>query len=422
MLLMSPHDQGIASAAGMDWVATCAVLHRASACCPGCPASRRGHLARQHTTRPYCFCHAALRQYDPAKDYEEPGSGQQPVWLGPPWLPGQLSAQPGSRGGQGRPGTLHCPGSCQPVVCQESMFLALSIHQAVSSGHSQLASEPQLNSMAAALWRECSRRGQSEELWVRLYTASQWLHACTGGQISLAASPTLQELLAKANICKKTTIVKLQTVQLQYALKSDRRQLVQALAAAGHDKVQQAVNSQDGTHCTQMLVQGPGRTRGVSVDESSNFLPDGSMSGVVAHVKLNQLTHFDAGVMMNKAVFSQLASDSERAAFMRDQVQASLPEAEAWRQLLQAEGGHCAGQAKSAGALPSQRSGQAPGRMPRTVRQERAAAIRWLRCWSGLVMPVLGWAVCCWPRLEREGRKQPVTRLGWVVVAARGQG
>ncbi|GFH08431.1 hypothetical protein HaLaN_03392 [Haematococcus lacustris] len=85
-------------------------------------------------------------------------------------------------------------------VCRQ---LAERAAQAVSSGHSQLASEPQLNSMAAAL---------------------------------------------------------------------DFSRLVQALAAAGHIEVQQAVISQDGTGCTQLLVR------------------------------------------------------------------ASLPEAEAWRQLLQAEG------------------------------------------------------------------------------------
>ncbi|KAJ9505221.1 hypothetical protein QJQ45_013414 [Haematococcus lacustris] len=298
------------------------------------------------------------------------------------------------------------------LLYARSMFLALSIHQAVSSGHSQLASEPQLNSMAAALWRECSRRGQSEELRVeedlnQLYAASQWLDACTGGQMSLTASPALQELVANAKACKKVTIYKLQTV-----LTSDYSQLVQALVAAGHAEVQQAVLSKDGTHCTQLLVQGPGLTRGISVEESPNFLPDGRMSGVVAHAKLQQLTHFDAGVVVNKAVFDQLASDSERAAFMREQVRASLPEAEAWRQLLQAVGGHCAGQveapaaatpaaqqqqavsvsagqqarqqgalplpaaqAKSAGALPSQRAGQAPGLMPRPVRPK--ACVVW---------------------------------------------
>ncbi|GFH31648.1 hypothetical protein HaLaN_30729, partial [Haematococcus lacustris] len=155
------------------------------------------------------------------------------------------------------------------AVDTSNIFYSMSLvlwhdKEAVSSGHSQLASEPQLNSMAAAL------------------------------------------------------------------------QLVQALAAAGHAEVQQAALSQDGTHCTQLLVQGPGLTRGISVEESSNFLPDGSMSGVVAHAKLQQLAHFDAGVMVNKAVFDQLASDSERAAFMRELVRASLPEAEAWRKLLQA--------------------------------------------------------------------------------------
>ncbi|KAJ9520039.1 hypothetical protein QJQ45_029993 [Haematococcus lacustris] len=292
------------------------------------------------------------------------------------------------------------------LLYARSMFLALSIHQAVSSGHSQLASEPQLNSMAATLWRECSRRGHSEKLWgeldyTQLYTASRLLHACTGGQISLAASPALQALLATATNNGRKSITHLQSAYKRY----DYQQLVQALEAAGHAEVQQAVISQDGTHCTQLLVWGPGLTRGISVEESPNFLPNGSMSGVVAHVKLQQLTHFDAGMVVNKTVFDQLASDSERAAFMREQVRASLPEAEAWRQLLQAEGGHCAGQveapaaappaaqqqqavsvsagqqarqqgalplpaaqAKSAGVLPSQRAGQAPGLMPRPVR------------------------------------------------------
>ncbi|KAJ9520228.1 hypothetical protein QJQ45_030184, partial [Haematococcus lacustris] len=303
--------------------------------------------------------------------------------------------------------TAFKPQELANLVYARSMFLALSIHQAVSSGHSQLASEPQLNSMAAALWRECSRRGQGEELWgeenlAQLYTASQWLHACTGGQISLAASPALQELLAKAETCKKGIITKLQINPT-----SSCSQPVQALAAAGHDEVQQAVISQDGTHCTQLLVQGPKLTLGISVEESSEFLPKGRISGVVAHVKLQQLTHFDAGVVVNKAAFDRLASDSERAAFMREQVRASLPVAKLWRQLLQAEGGHCAGQveapaaatpaaqqqqsgsvsagqqarqqgalplpaaqAKSAGALPSQRAGQAPGLMPRTVQRK----------------------------------------------------
>ncbi|KAJ9519735.1 hypothetical protein QJQ45_013412 [Haematococcus lacustris] len=301
------------------------------------------------------------------------------------------------------------------LLYARSMFLALSIHQAVSSGHSQLASEPQLNSMAAALWRECSRRGQSKGQWsdenlTQVHTANQWLHACTAGQVSLAASPALQKLVAKTETCKKSIIVKLQTV----LMKDCSQQLVQALAAAGHAEVQQAVISQDGTFCTQLLVRGPRLNRGtksIAIMMSSDFLEDGSMSGVVAHVKLQQLTHFDAGVVVNKAVFDQLASDSKRAAFMREQVQASLPEAEAWRQLLQAEEGHCAGQveappaatpaaqqqqqavsvsagqqarqqgalplpaaqAKSAGALPSQRAGQAPGLVPRPVRPRRIA-------------------------------------------------
>ncbi|GFH07818.1 hypothetical protein HaLaN_02678 [Haematococcus lacustris] len=119
--------------------------------------------------------------------------------------------------------------------------------KAVSSGHSQLASEPQLNSMAAAL------------------------------------------------------------------------QLVQALAAAGYNEVEQGAVSLDGTVCSQLVVKGPGLTRGIAVYQSHEFLPDGSMSGAVAHVKLQQLAHFDAGVVVNKAVFDQLASDNERAAFMREQ-------------------------------------------------------------------------------------------------------
>ncbi|KAJ9505224.1 hypothetical protein QJQ45_030180 [Haematococcus lacustris] len=299
--------------------------------------------------------------------------------------------------------TAFKPQELAKLLYARSMFLALSIHQAVSSGHSQLASEPQLNSMAAALWRECSRRGLGEGQWgekslIQLYTASQWLHACSGGQIPLAASPALQELVAKAKTYQKDTIVKLQTVfksdrsqlvqalvaaghaevqqavisqdalqelvakaaackwsivdKLQTALKKDYSQLVQALAAAGHAEVQQAVISQDGTQCTQLLLTGPGLTRGISVEQSLNYMPDGSMSGVVAHVKLQQATHFDAGMVVNKAVFDQLASDSEQAAFMREQVRASLPEAEAWRQLLQAEGRHCAGQVEAPAAAP----------------------------------------------------------------------
>ncbi|KAL6761109.1 hypothetical protein V8C86DRAFT_971001 [Haematococcus lacustris] len=287
------------------------------------------------------------------------------------------------------------------------MYLALSIHQAVSSGHSQLASEPQLNSMAAALWRECSRRGQSEGQWseedlTQLHTASQWLHACTRGQISLAASPALQELLAKAAAFEISSIKKVQNAVRQV----DCCQLVKALAAAGYGEAQQASLSQVGTFCALLRVgMELGLTRGIAVDQTSHTMRDGSMSGVVAHIKLQQVTHFDAGVLVNKAVFDQLASDSERAAFMREQVRAILPEAEAWRQLLQAGGGHCAGQveapaaakpavqqqqavsvsagqqarqqgalplpaaqAKSAGALPSQRAGQAPGLMPRPVR------------------------------------------------------
>ncbi|KAJ9508607.1 hypothetical protein QJQ45_012166 [Haematococcus lacustris] len=230
------------------------------------------------------------------------------------------------------------------LLYARSMFLALSIHQAVSSGHSQLGSEPQLNSMAAALWRECIRRGQSEELWgkenpTQLQTASQWLHACTGGQISLAASPALPELFAVATAIAISSTKKVQNSARQV----DCCQLVQALAAAGYMESQQAALSQVGTFCALLRVSMElGMTRGIAIDQTSLALHDGSMSGVMAHIKLQQMTHFDAGVIVNKAVFEQLASDSERAAFMREQVRASLPEAEAWRQLLQAEGGHCA--------------------------------------------------------------------------------
>ncbi|KAJ9519316.1 hypothetical protein QJQ45_023102, partial [Haematococcus lacustris] len=292
------------------------------------------------------------------------------------------------------------------LLYARSTFLALSIHQAVSSGHSHLASEPQLNSMAAALWRECSRRGAGEGQWndlayTQLCTASHWLHACTGGQTTLATSPAVRKLVDKAAAHQTGNMGALQAALQQ----SDSSRLVRALAAAGYSEVQQAALSQDGTQCSQLLVLGPGLARGIAVDQSLNFLPDGCMSGVVAHAKLQQLTHFDAAVVVNKAAFDQLASDSDRAAFMGEQVRASLPEAKAWRQLLQAEGGHCAGQegapaaptpaaqqqqavsvsagqqarqqgalpfpaaqAKSAGALPSQRAGQAPGLLPRPVR------------------------------------------------------
>ncbi|MGQ3254278.1 hypothetical protein, partial [Agrobacterium sp.] len=142
------------------------------------------------------------------------------------------------------------------LLYARSMFLALSIHQAVSSGHSQLASEPQLNSMAAALWRECSRRGQGEAQWndlehAQFYAASQWLHACTGGQISLAALPAVRELAANVP----------SMVGLQKAFTCiDLSKVVQALAAAGYDEVQQAALYVDGTQCSQLLVQGPGLT------------------------------------------------------------------------------------------------------------------------------------------------------------------
>ncbi|KAJ9520227.1 hypothetical protein QJQ45_030182, partial [Haematococcus lacustris] len=349
--------------------------------------------------------------------------------------------------------TAFKPQELANLLYARSMFLALSIHQAVSSGHSQLASEPQLNSMAAALWRECSSRGQSEGQWTdveynQLHTASQWLHVSTGGQISLAASPASQELIAKAKIHKANTVVKLQTV-----LKSDCSQLVQALAAAGHADVKQAALSQDGTCCTQLLVSGPGLTQGLSTSQSANFLPDGSISGVVAHAKLQQLTHFDAVVILNKADFEKLPSDSERAAFMREQVRASLPEAEVWRQLLQAGGGHCAGQveapaaappaaqqqqavsvsagkqarqqgalplpaaqAKSAGALPSQRAGQAPGLMPRPVRPR--VRVMALRQYEQAPQPKqdmgeLIMAVVKLPYLDNSKKVQQTSQLLW---------
>ncbi|KAJ9519744.1 hypothetical protein QJQ45_013428 [Haematococcus lacustris] len=87
-----------------------------------------------------------------------------------------------------------------------SMFLAVSIQQAVLSGQSQLASEPQLDSMAAALWKECSRREALGQQWSRndqkqLHIARQIKDACTGGQTSLTASPpspSLQEFVALA--------------------------------------------------------------------------------------------------------------------------------------------------------------------------------------------------------------------------------
>ncbi|KAJ9519739.1 hypothetical protein QJQ45_013422 [Haematococcus lacustris] len=92
------------------------------------------------------------------------------------------------------------------LLYARSMFLAQSIQEAVFSGHSQLASEPQLDSMAAALWRECSRRESEGQQWgeqdlLQLHTARQIKDACTGGQTSLAASPpspSLQQFVAKA--------------------------------------------------------------------------------------------------------------------------------------------------------------------------------------------------------------------------------
>ncbi|KAL6761064.1 hypothetical protein V8C86DRAFT_968160 [Haematococcus lacustris] len=91
------------------------------------------------------------------------------------------------------------------LLYARSMFLAVSIHQAVSSGHSQLASEPQLDSMAAALWKECSRREADGLIWsweddMQLDIARQTKDACTGGQTFLTASPpspSLQEFVAK---------------------------------------------------------------------------------------------------------------------------------------------------------------------------------------------------------------------------------
>ncbi|KAJ9519742.1 hypothetical protein QJQ45_013426 [Haematococcus lacustris] len=232
--------------------------------------------------------------------------------------------------------TALCTRDLTNLLHAQSMFLALSIHQAVSSGHSQLASEPQLDSMAAALWRECSRRGPGHKKWgakhlSQLYAASQWLDVCTGGQTSLAESPAFLGLVAKALTSQTSSTESAHTADGC----TDYSQLVRALAAAGDNEVEQAALSLDGTVCTQLVVKGPGLTRGIAVYQSHEFLPDGSMSGVVAHVKLQQLNHFDAGVVVNKAVFDQLASDSERAAFMRGQVRASLPEAEAWRRVLQ---------------------------------------------------------------------------------------
>ncbi|KAJ9519740.1 hypothetical protein QJQ45_013423 [Haematococcus lacustris] len=86
----------------------------------------------------------------------------------------------------------------------------------------------------------------------------------------------------------------------------------------------------------QLLVWGLRLNRGIVIMQSPDFLHDGGMSAVVVHVKLQQLAHCDAGVVVNKKASAQLASDSERAAFMREQLRASLPEAEAWQQLLQA--------------------------------------------------------------------------------------
>ncbi|KAL6761062.1 hypothetical protein V8C86DRAFT_968036 [Haematococcus lacustris] len=106
--------------------------------------------------------------------------------------------------------TAYEPQELTKLLDARSMFLSLSIQQAVSSGHSQLASEPELNSMAAALWRECGRReavGQqwSEEELLQLHTARQIKDACTGGQTSLAASPplpSLQKFVAQEIICR----------------------------------------------------------------------------------------------------------------------------------------------------------------------------------------------------------------------------
>ncbi|GFH29618.1 hypothetical protein HaLaN_28307, partial [Haematococcus lacustris] len=172
-----------------------------------------------------------------------------------------------------------------------TMFLALSIHRAVSSGHSQLASEPQLNSMAAALWRECSRREEVGEQWSE--QGSQWLGASSVGQISLAETPSFLRLVTKA--------VNRQSSSTESAPTTDGcvdySQLVQALAAAGDNEVEQAALSLDVTYCAQLVVKGPGLTRGIAVYQSHEFLPDGSMSGAVAHVKLQQLVHFDAGVV-----------------------------------------------------------------------------------------------------------------------------
>ncbi|KAJ9507412.1 hypothetical protein QJQ45_006353 [Haematococcus lacustris] len=212
--------------------------------------------------------------------------------------------------------TASNPQDLANLLYAKSMFLALSIHQALSSGHSQLASELQLNSMAATMWRECSRRGQSEWQW------------------------------GKENIAQYTTNMQENTI---VKLLSEGSQLVQALADAGRIKVPQAVLSQDRA---QLLVLGPGLTQGIAVDQTPHFLYDGSMAGVVAFAKLRQLNRLDAGVIVNEVVFDQLASDSEQAASLWEHVRASLPEAEAWRQLPQAEKEHCAGQVEAPAAAP----------------------------------------------------------------------
>ncbi|GFH06549.1 hypothetical protein HaLaN_01198 [Haematococcus lacustris] len=243
------------------------------------------------------------------------------------------------------------------LLYARSMFLALSIHQAVSSGHSQLASEPQLNSMAAALMSGVVAHAKLQQL----------THFDAGVMVNKPVFDQLASDSERAAFMREQVRASLPEAEVW-------RQLLQAGGAGvllgipgqsaaivdggGGSSTTGSVGQQPGGSSTTglagqqpggsstkglLLVQGPGLTRGISVEESPNFLPDGSMSGVVAHVKLQQVTHFDTGVVVNKAVFDQLASDSERAAFMREQ-------------------------AKSAGALPSQRAGQAPGLMPRPVR------------------------------------------------------
>ncbi|GFH12316.1 hypothetical protein HaLaN_07973 [Haematococcus lacustris] len=83
------------------------------------------------------------------------------------------------------------------LLYARSVFFALCAYQAVSSGHSQLASEPQLDSMAEALWKECSRRESFGQQWseqdlMQLYTATH----CESGPSS-QAKLDLEQLVAE---------------------------------------------------------------------------------------------------------------------------------------------------------------------------------------------------------------------------------